>query len=87
MKKSDITKQKILKAAEKAFAQKGLYGARVDEISEASETNKRMIYAYFGNKEQLYIAVIEAVYGRLAEFEEPLLRQIQGKRASETLRA
>lgn len=73
MKKSDITKQKILKAAEKAFAEKGLYGARVDEISEASETNKRMIYAYFGNKEGLYLAVLESVYSKMADSESKLL--------------
>ena len=75
MKKSDITKQKILKAAEKAFAQKGLYGARVDEISEASETNKRMIYAYFGNKEGLYLAVLESVYSKMADSESKLLEK------------
>ena len=34
MKKSEITRQKILTAAEDSFARKGLYGARVDEIAE-----------------------------------------------------
>ena len=49
MKKSDITKQKILEAAEAAFAEKGFYGARVDEITETAGVNKRMIYAYYGS--------------------------------------
>ncbi len=75
MKKSDITKQKILQAAEKAFAEKGLYGARVDEISKLAGVNKRMIYAYFGNKKELYMAVLDMIYGRIAEHEQAVLSQ------------
>ncbi|MBR7163795.1 MAG: TetR family transcriptional regulator [Clostridia bacterium] len=75
MKKSDITKQKILQAAEQAFAEKGLYGARVDGISELAGVNKRMIYAYFGNKKELYMAVLDMVYGRIAEREQAVLSQ------------
>lgn len=73
MKKSEITKQKILSASEKAFSEKGFYGARVDEIAAESGVNKRMIYEYFGNKEELYVAVLETVYSRLAESEKELL--------------
>ena len=75
MKRSDITKQKLLAAAENAFAEKGIYGARVDEISAAAGVNKRMLYAYFGSKEQLYVAVLETVYARMAEGEEELFNQ------------
>lgn len=75
MKKSEITKQKILKAAEAAFAEKGFYGARVDEITENAGVNKRMIYAYFGSKENLYITVLDNVYQRLATSEEELLSE------------
>lgn len=75
MKQSEITKQNILDAAEKAFSEKGLYGARVDEIAALSGANKRMIYAYYGSKEKLYIAVLDTVYGRLAQRESQLLEQ------------
>ena len=75
MKRSEVTKQKILEAAEKAFSEKGLYGARVDEISELAGANKRMIYAYYGSKEKLYIAVLDAVYARMADSEKELLEQ------------
>lgn len=75
MKKSEITKQKILCASEKAFSEKGFYGARVDEIAQISGVNKRMIYQYFGNKEKLYIAVLGTVYSRLAESEKELLNK------------
>lgn len=73
MKKSDITKQKILDAAEAEFSEIGLYGARVDEIATRAGVNKRMIYAYFGNKEQLYITVLTNVYNRMAQADGELL--------------
>jgi len=73
MKKSDITREKILIAAEAAFAEKGYYGARVDEIAEMAAVNKRMIYAHYTNKENLYIAVLDEVYRRMAEEEEKLI--------------
>ena len=73
MKKSDITKQKILEAAEAEFSESGLYGARVESISERAGVNKRMIYAYFVNKEQLYITVLTGVYNRMAQEEKKLL--------------
>jgi AcrR family transcriptional regulator len=44
------------------FAAKGLAGARVDEIADATRTSKRMIYYYFGSKEGLYLQVLENAY-------------------------
>lgn len=73
MKKAEITRKKILNAAEAEFAEKGLYGTRVDEISRRSGINKRMMYVYFGNKENLYMTVLRTVYSRLVEYEEKLL--------------
>ena len=71
-KKSEITRQKILAAAEAEFSQIGLYGARVDSIAERAGVNKRMIYAHFGNKEQLYVTVLTLVYNRMAQADEQL---------------
>jgi len=59
---ADLTKKRILAAATVEFARKGLGGARVDEIAVRSRSNKRMIYHYFGSKEQLFTAVLEAAY-------------------------
>lgn len=59
------SKRDILMAAEKLFAGKGIYGTRMDEIAKEANINKRMIYEYFGNKEDLYKAVLIEVYGRL----------------------
>lgn len=68
--RSEQTRQKIMSAAEQVFSGKGLYGARVDEISLAAGVNKRMIYEYYGNKEELYKTVLENVYRRLGECEQ-----------------
>jgi TetR/AcrR family transcriptional regulator len=59
---SAATKEKILEAATKEFADKGYDGARVDEIALSSCVNKNMLYHYFGNKEQLFTAVLERTY-------------------------
>ena len=58
----DATKADILKVATREFTTKGYNGARVDSIARDTDTTKRMIYYYFGSKEGLYIAVLEATY-------------------------
>lgn len=62
----------ILAVATREFAEKGLAGARIDDIAEAMRTSKRMIYYYFGSKEGLFIAVIEEQYRRFNEAESAL---------------
>jgi len=57
---ADRTKQRLLEAAVEEFAALGIAGARVNRIAEAAETNKAMIYAYYGNKDQLFDAVFTA---------------------------
>jgi AcrR family transcriptional regulator len=59
----EATRSRILAAAKVEFAKKGLGGARVDDIARRSKTNKRMMYHYFGNKEELFRLVIEDAYG------------------------
>ncbi|WEX90361.1 TetR family transcriptional regulator [Sinorhizobium garamanticum] len=56
------TRASILAAATKEFAENGMGGARVDAIAERAGINKRMLYHYFGDKEQLYLAVLEEAY-------------------------
>jgi len=68
--KSDITREKILKAAEEVFAEKGLHGARVDEIAAVAGVNKRMIYVHFESKENLYAEVLSRIYKGVAEMEK-----------------
>ncbi|MFE5036209.1 TetR family transcriptional regulator [Streptomyces sp. NPDC056683] len=55
---SSATKARLLDAAFSEFAAYGIAGARVDRIAEAAGANKRLIYVYFGNKEQLFDEVL-----------------------------
>lgn len=56
------TRENILEVATREFADKGLAGARIDEIAEQTASSKRMIYYYFGGKDELYRAVLERAY-------------------------
>jgi AcrR family transcriptional regulator len=59
----------IIKVATAEFAAHGYAGARVDEIASRTLTTKRMIYYYFGSKENLYIAVLERAYAEIRAIE------------------
>lgn len=56
------TSAAILEAATREFTEKGFGGARIDEIAARARINKRMLYHYYGGKEALYLAVLEAAY-------------------------
>src|SRR5579871_4923090 len=56
------TSAAILAAAVREFTEKGYGGARVDGIAKRAGANKRMLYHYFGDKEALYLAVLEGAY-------------------------
>jgi AcrR family transcriptional regulator len=66
------TKAEILDVATQEFARAGYDGARVDEIAARTRTTKRMIYYYFGGKEQLFTAVLERAYGVIRQAEQEL---------------
>jgi len=68
----DATKQDIIEVATREFAQNGLSGARVDEIAAKTGSSKRMIYYYFGDKDGLYLAVLEEAYRRVRTTEAQL---------------
>ena len=57
-----VTRRRILDAATDEFSANGLAGARVDEIAARANVSKRMLYHYFGNKEALWLAVLEEAY-------------------------
>ena len=56
---------RILAAALEEFARYGLGGARVDRIAARAGANKRMLYYYYGDKEALFLAVLEDSYARI----------------------
>ncbi|MBP7951860.1 MAG: TetR family transcriptional regulator, partial [Sphingorhabdus sp.] len=59
---AEATRDAILSAATDEFAEKGLFGARVEEIASRTSSSKHMIYYYFGSKDGLYKAVLERAY-------------------------
>jgi AcrR family transcriptional regulator len=69
---AERTRTDILAVATAEFADRGYAGARINEIADKTSTTKRMIYYYFGGKEQLYIAVLERAYSRIRGLEQQL---------------
>jgi len=66
------TRAEILAVATEEFARDGYTGARVDRIADLTRTTKRMIYYYFGGKEQLFTAALEAAYSEIRRLESEL---------------
>jgi TetR/AcrR family transcriptional regulator len=66
------TRRKLLTAARREFARSGLAGARVDEIAARAGVNKQLVYHYFGDKDALYLAVLEWVYEEIRAQERKL---------------
>jgi AcrR family transcriptional regulator len=69
---AEATRRRILEAARSEFARFGLGGARIERIAKAARTNKRMLYYYFGNKEGLFLAALEATYDDIRAAERRL---------------
>lgn len=74
---AQATQESILRAATKVFAKHGFAGGRVEQISKAAKSHDRMIYYYFGSKEELFIAVIEDTYRRFNEAESKLILKLE----------
>ena len=64
--------ERILVAATEEFSRYGLGGARVDRIAARAGANKRMLYYYYGNKEALFLAVLESRYAHIRRAEQGL---------------
>jgi AcrR family transcriptional regulator len=80
------TKARILAAARDEFAQLGLRGAKTRTIALNSDSNKRMIYEYFGSKDGLFNAVLESAWQDIRTSEERLhLTDMEPMEAMRTL--
>ncbi len=67
--RKSATLTRLLKEARQAFADKGLSGARVDDIARAAGVTKQLVYHYFSSKEGLFASVLdESVHQVLADF-------------------
>jgi AcrR family transcriptional regulator len=66
---ADGTRDRILRVAIGEFAAKGYSGARIEAICRKARANPRMLYHHFGDKDGLYVRVLEEVLGGLREEE------------------
>ena len=66
-KQAQDTRAKLLNAAIKVFAKQGYASGRVESISKAARSHDRMIYYYFGSKEQLFVEVLETICAQFNE--------------------
>lgn len=81
----EAVKADILKVATEEFAQSGFAGARVNLIAEKTQTSKRMLYYYFGGKEQLYARVVQDAYSDIRAGEQAI--DIESLTPTEAVRA
>ena len=68
---TDSTKQKIFDAAHEVFVQKGMDGAKMQEIADRAGINKALLHYYYRSKEKLYEMVARAIIGRAV----PIIRE------------
>lgn len=62
---TEDTRERILNAAIKVFAQKGYHAARMDDIVAEAGASKGGVYFHFPGKEQLFLALIDAFAEKL----------------------
>ncbi len=78
----EATRDALLRAARHEFAQNGFAGARVDEIAARAGVNKQLVYHHYGDKDALYLAVLESIYAEIRAAESALhLRGLPPDRA------
>ena len=78
------TEEKIFRAATEIFEEKGMSGARMQDISDRAGINKALLHYYFRTKEKLFEAVFEKLaekmfqkFARVLEQDMPLEEKIQ----------
>lgn len=75
------TPERILSAAAREFAERGVHGVRMDHVAKRAKVNRALVYRYFGDKDQLYtetlrreLAIRKALLPELPRDLEALLR-------------
>lgn len=78
------TEKSILEAAKRVFHEKGLAGARMQQIADEAGINKALLHYYYRNKQQLFKAVFSEAFATLVpqinemfDAEEPLFDKIR----------
>jgi len=74
--KDSNTEEKILIAARQVFIEKGLAGARMQDIADRAEINKAMLHYYFKNKDMLFEVIFRETAGKLFPHFEKLMESL-----------
>ncbi len=72
----EASRAQILNAGTAEFSEKGFEGARIDNIVQRAGVSKNLVYHYFGGKDDLFLAVMEAMYEDMRAYQADL--QIKG---------
>ena len=64
--KTENTETEILIAAKEIFQQKGMAGARMQEIADKAKINKALLHYYYRSKQLLFEAVFKSAFSLLA---------------------
>jgi TetR/AcrR family transcriptional regulator len=62
------TRAAILDAAERTFAEVGYRGAKMEDVAEQADVAVGSIYSHFGNKDGLYLALVERAVDLFARY-------------------
>lgn len=63
--KKDNTEEKIIEAAKTVFTQKGMDGARMQEIANEAGINKALLHYYFRSKQKLFEAIFKSLFKQI----------------------
>ncbi|MBI4799722.1 MAG: TetR/AcrR family transcriptional regulator [Desulfarculus sp.] len=83
--KMEASKEQILAAAERTFAQKGFHESTIAEIAKEAKVSEGTIYEYFSSKEGLLFSIPEAFTRKVRDQNRFHLQLIRG--AANRLRA
>lgn len=72
---AQITRENVLTAALQVFSQHGYSATRLEDIAKAAEVTRGAIYHHFGNKEELYIALVSERSAGINELAEKLIAE------------
>lgn len=67
------TRERLLDAALRLMAQKGMEGVAISEITEAADVGFGSFYNHFASKEAIYEAVVDSVFEEFADWLDGLL--------------
>ena len=69
------TKKNLIEVARQLFIKKGVENTTMNDIAEASQRGRRTLYTYFGNKTEIYKAVVESELAVLYQKQEDVLKR------------